>query len=299
MRTREMLRILAVQETHLLESHVVTLHETYRDLHILNSSFPDLPNQGGVAVVLNKHLVRTESARHWNLIPGRAILVSIDWHHGQRLALLAVYAPTNPTDNRAFWYDVRDALIAAGARVPKPQVLLGDLNMVESAADRFPAHLNTQDASASFLELMAWLDLVDGWRRMNSRLHRPTFRSATREHTPESTASTYPVSAWCRTDHSPVSVELVNASMPFVGPGRWTMTSKHMTLRDLWERGVIQRAWTKAKDRWAQEARDQERKRGARNDEYLRKLEGDVVTAEQRAADARLHGRSWQTTPAP
>ena len=41
-------------------------------------------------------------------------------------------------------------------------------------------------------------------------------------------------------DHSPMQVDLVNLSMPIVGPGRWTMTQRHLCLHDLWPK-VIER----------------------------------------------------------
>ena len=311
--------VLAVQETHLQDHHVSTLEELHRHLKIFNSPLPDAPNRGGVAIVLNKQRVNTEDARQWTLIEGRAIVVSINWHRGQHLAMLAVYAPTNPTENKQFWYDVRTALVNLGPRIPKPQILMGDLNTVESVRNRYPAHLNTQDASASFLELMAWLGLINGWRRAHLNQTHATYRDRERGislridriYTSEElyTASRgwkNDLLPFLSTDHSPASVDLVNLAMPFVGPGRWTMTQRHLRLRELWPKVIEQgrqllaeaeasneprermARWTEFKDILCREAREQEAKRGAECDRYLKALERDVMTVEQLAADGEM-----------
>ena len=104
------------------------------------------------------------------LEPGRAIVVSIDWHRGQRLSILAVYAPNDHAKNREFWVNIRNTL-ERRADIPRPQVLMGDLNMVDSELDRFPAGLDNllgADMSAEFRVLLTWLKLVDGWNIQTS-----------------------------------------------------------------------------------------------------------------------------------
>jgi len=311
--------ILAIQETHLADHHIPTLEEMYQHLRIFNSPLPDSTNRGGVAILLNKQRVNTEGARQWTLIEGRAIVVSIDWNRGQRLSILAVYAPTNPTENKDFWYNVRAALEAMGPRIPKPQLMVGDFNCVESARDRYPAHLNTQDASASFLELTAWLGLVDGWRRVHPNQLRATYRERDRgissridriyiaeELFTAARDWSNELLPFLSSDHSPAQVDLVNLTMPFVGPGRWTVTPRHLRLKELWpkviERGrellseaeasevqhVRQAKWDELKAYIRREAREQEAKRGATCDRYLKALEHDAVTVEQLAADGDL-----------
>ncbi|KZV98641.1 DNase I-like protein, partial [Exidia glandulosa HHB12029] len=211
---------------------------------------PENPTgKGGVGVVLNKRLVRTQGAHMWEVVAGRAIVVSVDWHRQQKLVVLAVYAPNDHRENKEFWTEIRETL-ARRADIPKPRALLGDFNMVESSADRFPSHLNGADMSAEFQELLTYLDMIDGWKEINPRRFNPTWHDAA--------ATTYArldriyvtenifmasrawkvedIRGWCPgADHLPVCVDLINPSMPFVGEGRWSMGLKHLRDRQLFK----------------------------------------------------------------
>ncbi|KZV86391.1 hypothetical protein EXIGLDRAFT_225721 [Exidia glandulosa HHB12029] len=75
-------------------------------------------------------------AKSWVVIPGRAMVVSINWHLGEKLTLLAVYAPNTAKEQSEFWPKILEVL-KKKSHIPKPRILLGDCNNVESAIDRY------------------------------------------------------------------------------------------------------------------------------------------------------------------
>ncbi|KZV98463.1 DNase I-like protein [Exidia glandulosa HHB12029] len=239
--------ILAVQETHLCDDLIRKVNLDRKELKLFCSPDPESPtNRGGVGVVLNKRLVQTQGARMWVLVPGKAIVVSFNWHREQKLSVLAVYAPNDPSENKEFWTTIRDAL-RQNADIPRPHVLKGDFNMVESMQDRFPASLNNADMSAEFQELLTYLELVDGWRETNPRKFSSTWQNPSAEiharldriYVSEGVFAASrnwraPGLRWCSgTDHLPVYVDLVNPEMPFVGKGHWSMGLHHLRIKKL------------------------------------------------------------------
>ncbi len=66
------------------------------------SSDPDQANAKGVAVVINKELMRTNGIESTELIPGRALWFTIPWHKDRKLSLMIVYAPNEVSANRTF-----------------------------------------------------------------------------------------------------------------------------------------------------------------------------------------------------
>ena len=97
--------VLALQETHLTAERVEALNNIFAStLHVLSS--PDPTNQTGargVAFVLNKRLVGETEYLHNEIVPGRAILLNLQWRNNQPLKILNVYAPNNPRDNEDLW----------------------------------------------------------------------------------------------------------------------------------------------------------------------------------------------------
>lgn len=93
----------------------------------------------GIAVALNRANIDTENITHHKIIPGRALLVMINWSKETKLTALAIYAPNHPSDNARFWENIKTAF-ANNHGLPRPKVMLGDFNMVEDTIDRFPIH---------------------------------------------------------------------------------------------------------------------------------------------------------------
>jgi len=186
----------------------------------------------GVAIVLNKSLVAWKETTIYELIPGRALLVSVPWHKESIINVLAVYAPNRETENANFWNTLKDKWITS--QFPKPDVLLGDFNCVEADIDRFPLCQNAPIAARALEELKSEIGLMDGWRQENphkfayswsdtsgrrSRLDRiyvsEEILRCSREWLIGRTALT--------TDHRLVSVNFSNPGAPYIGRGRWSM----------------------------------------------------------------------------
>lgn len=109
-------------------------------LRILASADPTNPTQrAGVTIVLNKTLIDTDNIIQHEIIPGQAILVTLNWSRKTKLTILTVYAPNPSNNNTKFWEDLQNTF-TQNPRLSQPKAMLGDLNMVEDAIDRLPIH---------------------------------------------------------------------------------------------------------------------------------------------------------------
>ena len=70
--------ILALQETHLNQDQIDNINTMFQDtLHIIASADPENCMSKGVALVINKRLLGTRDVDHYELCPGRALLISL------------------------------------------------------------------------------------------------------------------------------------------------------------------------------------------------------------------------------
>ncbi|KAH8085437.1 Endonuclease/exonuclease/phosphatase, partial [Cristinia sonorae] len=162
--TKEKIAILAVQETHMTPERVADVESHLkRRVRIFMSADPDTPTaRGGVAVVLNTQKVDTREATATEIVPGRAILVKVKTYKEDWLQILAIYAPNAPAENEQFW-DKLDEWFEGNTN-NKPDIMLGDFNMVEDASDRMPAHADHPAATLAFEDLKGKLEIYDSWR---------------------------------------------------------------------------------------------------------------------------------------
>ncbi|KIY45124.1 DNase I-like protein [Fistulina hepatica ATCC 64428] len=233
---------LAVQETHLTDSHVADLHELFgKRLRIIHSSDPTNPSQAaGVAIVLNREQVEADQASYKTIIPGRAILVSLPWSDERPLNILAVYAPNlnkyndeGENLNALFWTEI----IAKLDELPHAQVIdimLGDTNMVEDGIDRLPTHADNTAAADTLDNLKLMYNLSDGWRHAHPTEKAYTYhqkatgsksridRIYTTEGINRDSLSWSIEQPGVETDHKIVAVTIINMKMPCIGKGRWT-----------------------------------------------------------------------------
>ncbi|KAF5376091.1 hypothetical protein D9615_007753 [Tricholomella constricta] len=237
--------ILAVVEAHLTEERKDKLESLFsKRMKIFHSADPDSPRaKNGVAVVLNRGLVNVSDTVATEIVPGKALLVQTNWHRGEKISVLAVYAP-NVTDSRAgseenvaFWSQILQHFREhPGTKV---DLMIGDFNMVENALDRLPMSEDHFTAIQALGELREFLRLKDGWRetypdsksytfladgnrKAQSRLDRiyttdKIFETA-REWKIEPTGIP-------GTDHDMVSVQVAHEDSPLVGKGRWSLPS--------------------------------------------------------------------------
>ncbi|KAI0664178.1 Endonuclease/exonuclease/phosphatase [Cubamyces menziesii] len=227
--------ILAVQETHLNRPRVDALDDLFGDLLVIEHS-PDPTNPTGargVAFVLNKRMIKTPRYTVKEVVPGRAILLDLQWTDARNVRILNVYGPNVPADNSRFWTDLQDADLG------RIDLLLGDFNIVKRRIDRIPLRADDPNAVAALTSLATHLSVHDGWRSTHgddkaftymhgsttsqSRLDRIYIRNAIRKD-----ADNWDIrETGVGTDHAMPFVDLADRRAPFVARGRWTMP-KHL-----------------------------------------------------------------------
>ena len=224
--------ILAIQESHLtddLAANVRTSFETKIALHY--SPLPETRNAAGVAFVINKGMLNADKVSCKEIIPGRALLATINWYANTTIKILNVYAPNDAKSNENFWEKLNETM-RTHANL-RPDVMLGDFNIVEDSLDRLPCHPDNAPAVAALGELKSTLNLIDGWRRTH-----PNRREYTHLHAPNAsqgridriyinnnllpTAKEWNIDPpTIETDHWLVSARITTPESPEVGKGRW------------------------------------------------------------------------------
>ena len=162
------------------------------------------------------------------------MLLTMKWHAETEIAILNVYAPNHSHENEQFWTRIQTAF-EENAQLRKPDIMLGDFNVVEDALDRLPAKDDPPGPQESLRNLLSALQLHDGWRITEPTTRDYSFpqrRSATRSRLDriylrtellnqsfdwEITSTTVP------TDHRMVCARMSTAAAPYIGKGRWTM----------------------------------------------------------------------------
>lgn len=161
-------------------------------------------------------------------------MLELEWHQQSKLNVLAVYAPNSPTESQSFWVDLRNYWENNG--LIKPDVMMGDFNVVEDSIDRLPGHPDNVTTVEALQNLRYFFELEDGCRIQNPSMQNFTFHQTStdsrsridRIYTTERIAVT--ASEWeirptggINTDHSMVSFCIIDEKTPHIGAGRWTM----------------------------------------------------------------------------
>ncbi|THU83857.1 DNase I-like protein [Dendrothele bispora CBS 962.96] len=234
--------ILALQETHLTEERRDLVEKLFtRRLKIYISSDPENPTgKSGVAIVLNKELTKISGTKTYEIVPGRALLVQTSLHRQDKINVLAIYAPnvsgSNGSANEEFWKKIKN-YYNEHPRTPKPDILLGDFNMVENGLiDRLPAHDDPDEAIEALDDIKMTFKLKDGWRntypdtKAYSYLQTATGSQSRidRIYTTETileTAREWKIqpSGVPHADHSMITVQISSENAPYVGKGRWKL----------------------------------------------------------------------------
>ncbi|EPS95244.1 hypothetical protein FOMPIDRAFT_1132780, partial [Fomitopsis schrenkii] len=254
----ERIGILAIQETHLSEEDICSIHDLYgRRINIVNSPDPTNPTSSkGVAIILNRELVDTSSTKSTVIIPGRAILVSTNWHAGKSLTLLNVYAPNATPDNEAFWESIERKFTTGNLR--KPDIIAGDFNIVEEAIDRLPMRESPPAPLAALKSLLTALKVNDGWRLANESAKEYSYPQRGGPHRSRldriyvsddllQRSLTWEISVTgVQTDHCLATTQLTSAQSPHIGKGRWAMPV-HLLLDQEFIKNVISLGETELK----------------------------------------------------
>ncbi|KAK0468822.1 hypothetical protein IW261DRAFT_1345799, partial [Armillaria novae-zelandiae] len=135
----ERISIMAVQETHLTMECKAQIEKIFPKLKVRISEDVNSPtSRAGIAIVLNRRLTNWNSVKSREVVPGRALMIQIEWHRDQKLTVMCIYAPNvtehQGSENAAFWHDIEE--FVQGHPGMKPDVILGDFNMVEEPIDR-------------------------------------------------------------------------------------------------------------------------------------------------------------------
>ncbi|KAI9060722.1 DNase I-like protein, partial [Trametes sanguinea] len=227
------LDILALQEAHLSDDRLNTLNTLFgTSLLILSSQDPDNDRGArGVAFVISKARLAERLCSTIEVVPGRALLLKYPWTPTKSITLLCVYAPNRPADNAEFWNAVHAELNRL--HIAKPEILLGDFNVVESALDRSPAHADPTAATEALASLTLRLRVRDAWRcaHRNERCYTYKQQGGTCQSRLDriyaSSAVIPAIADWAvvgpgpLSDHQMVLCSIANYHAPKVGTGCW------------------------------------------------------------------------------
>ncbi|KAJ3895379.1 Endonuclease/exonuclease/phosphatase, partial [Lentinula edodes] len=241
--------IAIVQETHMTEpKRAQTEHVFRKQMKIFASNHPTNPTAaGGVAVVLNKQFLPTTGAESKEIVPGRALLVKTDWHRGEKITVLAIYAPNvtanDGTESAAFWEELRSFFERPENRQWRPDLVAGDFNMVEDAIDRLPMRNDPYETRDKLDDLKMELRICDGWRNTypadkvftfsrnesQSRLDRIYVTDKLLQSSSQWRITPVGIDG---VDHEMVSVRVAHEDAPKIGRGRWSMSTKTLRNKD-------------------------------------------------------------------
>ena len=226
--------VLAVQESHMTDDLAAQLEQLAgNSFHLEWSPDPDSQNAKGVAFMLNKTLIATENVRTVVIVPGRAMIAKIPWKNDETITVLNIYAPNIPSEARDFWKQVQEGL--RRVEPMKPNVMLGDFNLVEDALDRIPSGTDDTQTLDLLKSVRTNLNVIDGWRKANTDEKGYTWSRET-DGTQSRIDRIYVLesmfvecSNWehapapVPTDHSMISARISTPSAPKIGRGRWAM----------------------------------------------------------------------------
>ncbi|PBK78780.1 DNase I-like protein, partial [Armillaria solidipes] len=233
---RKKLGALVVGESHLSPEDLENLNTKYMNrIKLFNSPHPERARgRAGIAVILNKEITNTEDVTTQVLIPGHAMLLRLPWHGKHILTILAIYAPNESTAiNKAFWEELRCLWI--NLDIPIPDLILGDMNVVEDAIDRLPSNHHDRAAATALDNLKTLLGLTDGWRDTFPTTKAYTFHQKATGHRSriDRIYAGQEIMKQCHgwtiedsgieTDHDLISTEIRFRNAPYIGKGRWSM----------------------------------------------------------------------------
>ncbi|KAI0667434.1 Endonuclease/exonuclease/phosphatase, partial [Trametes maxima] len=223
--------ILVVQETHLNKERTEAINTLFENnIKVINSEDPEKPTAAkGVAFVINKKILPNTSPKVMEIVKGQVVLLEISWSERESLKIMNIYGPNDTNENGTLWEKLENE------HEGRINILLGDFNIVEEAADRIPAREDGQRATKALESLKRKWGVADGWRMTNPGKRAFTFhqKNATsqsrldriyiRNSLKKGTDSWEIVDPGIPTDHKLVSCEIENREAPYIGKGRWIM----------------------------------------------------------------------------
>ncbi|TFK78070.1 hypothetical protein K466DRAFT_607349 [Polyporus arcularius HHB13444] len=123
--------VLLLQETHLTNERMAAIHSMFaHKIRVFNSENRDAPTQReGVAIVLNARYVNPKDAAVIEIVPGKALQMSLTCQGGDVKTILCIYAPTSQgaAERKLFFEEVRN-YYTNHPGVPRPDLMGGDFN---------------------------------------------------------------------------------------------------------------------------------------------------------------------------
>ena len=319
------LGLIALQETHLsdlLADQVSSLF--HRRMTVLNSQCPTNPTgSAGVAFVINKEILDAKDITFHELIPGRAIYMSLKWQRDTAIKLINIYAPNDLQSQPQFWTELETRW--SDLRLPHPDFMMGDFNVTEDPLDRTPARPDSENAITALRTCRYTLGVRDSWRQTSPSERAFTF--TTTSHTMSRRDRIYSreeietnPTDWSHdtssipSDHKMVSVRFAPNSAPFIGKDRWSwplgllhnkelnstiinmgkeLQSKLDNLTNNDRTTNAQTVWQELKDNMKREAAKAAKKQIPKINSRLNALKKDLKETYQRETlDASLHTRT-------
>ncbi len=158
--------ILSILESHSDNLQINNLNACFGpNLHFTHMSNREHPQSGGIVIVMNLNKIHKTPSNITEINPRRAISYMINWPENSQTKLLTVYVPNAPLENASFWSHITTS-IKENPSI-KPDIILGDFNMVEDAKDCLPPHPDPTSAVEAILDLKLETNLIDGWRKVN------------------------------------------------------------------------------------------------------------------------------------
>ncbi|KAJ3806314.1 hypothetical protein F5876DRAFT_80822 [Lentinula aff. lateritia] len=236
--------ILVVGEAHMNTERCDDIERKYgKDLKLFYTKLPDTPNAAGVAIVLNRNKTNIEGIQTHEIVPGHAMLLKYYWHNKEKLSVLAIYAPNaDMTLNANFWLKIQN-FFNCHPQIRKPDIMVGDCNMVEEPLDRLPARSNATLAVDALDELKSTIQVLNGWRNTYPTSMKYMYKQKRSDQitrhsrldriyiNPEKMPYTFKwkiESPGVATDHDLVSVCYTCEAAPTTGAGRWILPNHLM-----------------------------------------------------------------------
>ena len=229
--------VLALQETHLDQEIVESLKNCFgKKMHIEFSQDPNAPRTtAGVAFVINKALIAPSAIHAYALSAGRALALKINWLDAESTTFLNIYAPVNKSTHPVFWKEIEKERLKQ--RLPRPDFMLGDLNVTEDPIDRAPARADDQSATDTLRDTRLSWNIQDAWRLTHPDEREYTYRANVNGQQIKSRLDRIYVASrlvtstfnWIitpspvPTDHWLVVVKYAPKDAPEIGKGRWTL----------------------------------------------------------------------------
>ena len=234
---RNKIAVLALQETHLDQGRVDELKSAFgKKMEIFFSTDPDAPRTtAGVALILNKSLIAPRKTTFHEILPGRVIMLKIEWLDDEATSIMNIYTPNNTAAQQTLWADIDTERQDRG--LPAPNFLLGDFNVTEDAIDRMPPRLDDPNTIEALRNIKHSWGISDAWRIMYPDEREFTYRAnSTNGQTKSQLDRIYvardltPLVYDCKikpspvpTDHWMVITKYAPKEALQIGKGRWTL----------------------------------------------------------------------------